>query len=213
MALTYAQLVVQIQDYTENTFTVTDINNFIQQAEQRIYNTVQLPALRKNVTGSLSSGNKYLTMPTDWLATFSLAVINTDNEYLYLLNKDVNFIRQSFPDTDTDFYGEPQYYAVFDNATFIVGPTPDANYSAELHYFYYPESIVTASTSWLGNNFSSALLYGSLLEAYTYMKGEADVLTNYRNRYDEAMLLLKQLGDGKDRQDSYRSGQVRYPVQ
>ena len=213
MALTYAQLVVQIQDYTENTFTVTDINNFIQQAEQRIYNTVQLPALRKNVTGSLSTGNKYLAMPSDWLATFSLAVINTSNEYNYLLNKDVNFIRQSFPDTDSDFYGEPQYYAVFDNATFIVGPTPDANYSAELHYFYYPESIVTAGTSWLGNNFSSALLYGSLLEAYTYMKGEADVMANYRNRYDEAMLLLKQLGDGKDRQDSYRSGQVRYPVQ
>ena len=213
MALTYAQLVVQIQDYTENTFTVTDINNFIQQAEQRIYNTVQLPALRKNVTGSLSTGNKYLAMPTDWLATFSLAVINTSNEYLYLLNKDVNFIRQSFPDTDSDFYGQPQYYAVFDNATFIVGPTPDANYSAELHYFYYPTSIVTAGTSWLGDNFSSALLYGSLLEAYTYMKGEADVMTNYRNRYDEAMLLLKQLGDGKDRQDSYRSGQVRYPVQ
>ena len=213
MALTYAQLVVQIQDYTENTFTVTDINNFIQQAEQRIYNTVQLPALRKNVTGSLSTGNKYLAMPTDWLATFSLAVINTSNEYLYLLNKDVNFIRQSFPDTDSDFYGQPQYYAVFDNATFIVGPTPDANYSAELHYFYYPTSIVTAGTSWLGDNFSSALLYGSLLEAYTYMKGEADVMTNYRNRYVEAMLLLKQLGDGKDRQDSYRSGQVRYPVQ
>jgi hypothetical protein len=213
MALTYSQLVVQIQDYTENTFTVTDINNFIQQAEQRIYNTVQLPALRKNVTGTLSTGNKYLAMPTDWLATFSLAVINTSNEYLYLLNKDVNFIRQSFPDTDSDFYGEPEYYAVFDNATFIVGPTPDANYSAELHYFYYPESIVTAGTSWVGNNFSSALLYGSLLEAYTYMKGEADVLTNYRNRYDEAMLLLKQLGDGKNRQDSYRSGQVRYPVQ
>ena len=113
MALTYAQLVVQIQDYTENTFTVTDINNFIQQAEQRIYNTVQLPALRKNDTGSLSTGNKYLTMPTDWLATFSLAVINTSNEYNYLLNKDVNFIRQSFPDTDSDFYGEPQYYAIF----------------------------------------------------------------------------------------------------
>jgi len=213
MALTYAQLVVQIQDYTENTFTVTDINNFIQQAEQRIYNTVQLPALRKNVTGTLSTGNKYLTMPTDWLSTFSLAVINTANEYSYLLNKDVNFIRQSFPDTDSDFYGEPQYYAVFDNATFIVGPTPDANYSAELHYFYYPESIVTAGTSWVGTNFSSALLYGSLLEAYTYMKGEKDVLDNYRNRYDEAMLLLKQLGDGKNRQDSYRSGQVRYPVQ
>ena len=213
MALTYAQLVVQIQDYTENTFTVTDINNFIQQAEQRIYNTVQLPALRRNVTGTLSTGNKYLAMPTDWLATFSLAVINTSNEYNYLLNKDVNFIRQSFPDTDSDFYGEPQYYAVFNNTSFIVGPTPDANYAAELHYFYYPTSIVTAGTSWLGDNFSPALLYGSLLEAYTYMKGEADVMTNYRNRYDEAMLLLKQLGDGKDRMDSYRSGQVRYPVQ
>ena len=213
MALNYSQLVVQIQDYTENTFTTTDINNFIRQAEQRIYNTVQLPALRKNVTGALSTGNKYLAMPTDWLATFSLAVINAANEYTYLLNKDVNFIRQSFPDVNSDFYGEPQYYAVFDNTTFIVGPTPDAAYAAELHYFYYPESIVTAGTSWLGNNFDSVLLYGSLLEAYTYMKGEKDVLDNYRARYDEAMLLLKQLGDGKDRQDAYRSGQVRYPVQ
>ena len=212
MALNYSQLVVQIQDYTENTFTTTDINNFIRQAEQRVYNTVQLPVLRKNVTGALSSGNKYLAMPTDWLATFSLAVINAANEYTYLLNKDVNFIRQSFPDVDSDFYGEPQYYAVFNNTSFIVGPTPDTNYSAELHYFYYPESIVTAGTSWLGNNFDSVLLYGSLLEAYTYMKGEKDVLDNYRSRYDEAMLLLKQLGDGKDRQDAYRSGQVRYPV-
>jgi len=211
--MTYTELVAQIQDYTENTFTTTDINTFITQAEQRIYNTVQLPALRKNVTGSLSSGNKYLAMPTDWLATFSLAVINTDNEYLYLLNKDVNFIRQSFPDTDSAFYGEPQYYAVFNASSFIVGPTPDTNYSAELHYFYYPESITTAGTSWVGTNFSSVLLYGSLLEAYTYMKGEADVMATYKARYDEAMLLLKQLGDGKDRQDSYRSGQVRYPVQ
>lgn len=211
--MTYTELVAQIQDYTENTFTTTDINTFITQAEQRIYNTVQLPALRKNVTGSLSIGNKYLAMPTDWLATFSLAVINTDNEYLYLLNKDVNFIRQSFPDTDSAFYGEPQYYAVFNASSFIVGPTPDANYSAELHYFYYPESITTAGTSWVGTNFSSVLLYGSLLEAYTYMKGEADVMATYKARYDEAMLLLKQLGDGKDRQDSYRSGQVRYPVQ
>ena len=211
--MNYAELVAQIQDYTENTFTTTDINTFITQAEQRIYNTVQLPALRKNVTGSLSAGNKYLAMPTDWLATFSLAVFGADNEYKYLLNKDVNFIRQSFPDTDSAFYGEPQYYAVFDASTFIVGPTPDINYSAELHYFYYPTSITVAGTSWLGNNFSSTLLYGSLLEAYTYMKGEKDVLDNYRARYDEAMLLLKQLGDGKDRQDAYRSGQVRYPVQ
>jgi len=211
--MNYTQLVGLIQDYTENTFTTTDINAFIQQAEQRIYNTVQLPALRKNVTGTTTAGNKYLAMPSDWLSTFSMAVINANNEYLYLLNKDVNFIRQSFPDTDSDFYGEPQYYAVFNSGSFILGPTPDAAYSVELHYFYYPESIVTASTTWLGDNFSSALLYGSLLEAYTYMKGEKDVLDNYRNRYDEAMLLLKQLGDGKDRQDAYRSGQVRYPVQ
>jgi hypothetical protein len=213
--MNYTQLVAQIQDYTENQFTTTVINTFITQAEQRIYNTVQLPALRKNVTGTTTSGNKYLAIPTGWLATFSLAVINADNEYLYLLNKDVNFIRQSFPDTDSDFYGVPQYYAVFDQNTFILGPTPDANYSMELHYFYYPESITTVvgGQTWLGDNFSSVLLYGSLLEAYTYMKGEKDVLDNYRVRYDEAMLLLKQLADGKDRQDAYRSGQVRYPVQ
>ena len=212
--MNYTQLVNEIQSYTENQFQTDDINTFIQQAEQRIYNAVQLPALRKNVTGTATTGNKYLAMPSDWLATFSLAVINADNEYLYLLNKDVNFIRQSFPDTDSAFYAEPQYYAVFDQNTFILGPTPDASYSMELHYFYYPESITTVSggTTWLGNNFSSTLLYGSLLEAYTYMKGEQDVINQYQKRYDEAMLLLKQLGDGKDRQDAYRSGQVRYPV-
>lgn len=211
--MNYTQLVNEIQSYTENQFQTADIDTFIQQAEQRIYNAVQLPALRKNVTGTLTAGNKYLATPSDWLSTFSLAVINANNEYLYLLNKDVNFIRQSFPDTDSDFYGEPQYYAVFDNNTFIVGPTPDANYAAELHYFYYPQSIVTAGNTWLGDNFSSALLYGSLLEAYTYMKGEQDVINQYQKRYDEAMILLKQLGDGKNRQDAYRSGQVRYPVQ
>lgn len=212
--MNYTQLVNEIQSYTENQFQTADINTFITQAEQRIYNTVQLPALRKNVTGTCTSGNKYLAIPTGWLATFSLAVINADNEYLYLLNKDVNFIRQSFPDTDTDFYGVPQYYAVFDNTAFILGPTPDANYNVELHYFYYPESITTVvgGQTWLGDNFSSTLLYGSLLEAYTYMKGEADVIANYKARYDEAMVLLKQLADGKDRQDAYRSGQVRYPV-
>ena len=212
--MNYTQLVNEIQSYTENTFQTVDINTFITQAEQRIYNSVHLPALRKNVTGSLTSGNKYLATPSDWLATFSLAVINANNEYLYLLNKDVNFIRQSFPDTDSDFYGEPQYYAVFDNNTFIVGPTPDANYNAELHYFYYPESITTVvgGQTWLGDNFSSVLLYGSLLEAYTYMKGEADIIAGYQKRYDDAMQLLIQLGDGKNRQDAYRSGQVRVPV-
>jgi hypothetical protein len=212
--MNYTQLVAEIQSYTENTFQTVDINTFITQAEQRIYNSVQLPALRKNVTGTTTSGNKYLAMPTNWLATFSLAVINANNEYLYLLNKDVNFIRQSFPDTDADFYGVPEYYAVFDNSAFILGPTPDASYNVELHYFYYPESITTVAggQTWLGDNFSSTLLYGSLLEAYTYMKGEADVIANYKARYDEAMFLLKQLGDGKDRQDAYRSGQVRVKV-
>ena len=210
--MNYAQLVAEIQSYTENTFQTTDINTFITQAEQRIYNSVQLPALRKNVTGGMTTGNKYLAMPSDWLATFSLAVINANNEYLYLLNKDVNFIRQSLPDTDAIYYGQPEYYAVFDQNTFILGPTPDTNYSAELHYFYYPQSITTAGTSWLGDNFSSTLLYGSLLEAYTYMKGEQDIINQYQKRYDEAMVLLKQLADGKDRQDAYRSGQVRYPV-
>jgi hypothetical protein len=212
--MNYTQLVAEIQSYVEDQFQTADINTFITQAEQRIYNSVQLPALRKNVTGTATTGNKYLAMPSDWLATFSLAVINASNEYLYLLNKDVNFIRQSFPDTDSDFYGEPQYYAVFDQNTFILGPTPDSNYSMELHYFYYPESITTVAggQTWLGNNFSSALLYGSLLEAYTYMKGEQDIINQYQKRYDEAMILLKQLADGKDRQDAYRSGQVRYPV-
>jgi hypothetical protein len=212
--MNYTQLVNEIQSYTENTFQTVDINTFITQAEQRIYNSVQLPALRKNVTGTTTSGNKYLAMPTNWLATFSLAVINAANEYTYLLNKDVNFIRQSYPDTDSDFYGTPAHYAVFDSNSFILGPTPDASYAVELHYFYYPESITTVSggQTWLGDNFSSTLLYGSLLEAYTYMKGEADVIANYKARYDEAMVLLKQLSDGKDRQDAYRSGQVRIPV-
>lgn len=209
--MNYAELVATIQDYTENVFATADINTFIEQAEQRIYNAVQLPALRKNVTGDTTANNKYLTCPSDWLATYSLAVIDGSGNYEYLLNKDVNFIRQAYPaPTDT---GLPQYYAQFDQNTFILGPTPDAAYTMELHYFYYPESIVTNGTSWLGDNFDSALLYGTLLEAYTYMKGEQDVMAAYKQRYDEAMQLLKQLGDGKNRRDAYRSGQIRYPVQ
>lgn len=208
--MNYNQLVNQIQSYTENVFPVADINTFIDQAEQRIYNSVQLPAIRKNVTGTTTNGNKYLSCPSDWLATFSMAVIDNTGNYSYLLNKDVNFIRASYVNAaDTS---KPEYYALFDQDTFILGPTPDAAYSIELHYFYYPESIVTAGSTWLGDNFDAALLYGALLEAYTFMKGEADVLTNYRARYDEAMFLLKQLGDGKDRQDAYRSGQVRVKV-
>lgn len=210
--MNYTQLVAEIQSYTENQFETADINTFIEQAEQRIYNTVQFPALRRNMTGTTTTGNKYLTCPNDWLATFSLAVIDpVTGAYEYLLNKDVNFIRSSYPaPTDT---GKPQYYALFDQDTFIMGPTPDTDYAVELHFYHYPETIVTAGSTWLGDNFDSALLYGSLLEAYTYMKGEADVLANYKDRYMEAMALLKQLGDGKDRQDAYRSGQLRVPVQ
>ena len=208
--MNYSQLVAAVEDYCEQTFSATDINTFIDQAEQRIYNSVQLPALRKNVTGNTTTNNKYLASPSDWLATFSLAVVDASGNYEYLLNKDVNFIRESYPaPTDT---GKPIYYAIFDQNTFILGPTPDANYTMELHYFYYPESIVTAGTTWLGDNFDSALLYGTLLEAYTYLKGEADVIQVYKQRYDEAMMLLKQLGDGKDRRDAYRSGQARIAV-
>jgi len=207
--MNYTQLVAEIQSYTENQFTTTDINTFIDEAEQRIYNSVQIPAIRKNVTGNVSSENQYLSIPDDWLATFSLAVVNS-GEYQYLLNKDVNFIRAAYP--SSSYKAVPEYYAVFDQNTFILGPTPNTNYAAELHYFYYPASIVTAGTSWIGDNFDSVLLYGSLLEAYTYMKGEPDVYAAYQKRYDEAMSLLKQLGDAKDRQDAYRSGQVRYPV-
>lgn len=215
--MNYTQLTAAIQDYTENTFTETQLATFVQNAEERIYNSVQLPALRKNVTGTLSDGNKYLACPDDFLAVYSMAVVDGDDNYEYLLNKDVNFIRQAYPNANDT--GLPRYYALFgprstnpDELTFIVGPTPDDDYTVELHYFFYPESIVTAQTTWLGDNFESALLYGSILEAYTFMKGEADLMANYRQRYDEAMFLLKQLGDGKDREDAYRSGQVRVKV-
>ena len=213
--MTYAELVAQIESYTENEYSTVDVNTFITQAENRIFNSVNLPDLRKNDTGTISLGNKYLGIPTDWLATYSLAVIdNATNEYTYLLNKDVNFIRQSFPDTDTTHYGKPQYYAIFDDTTFILGPTPDAGYSAEIHYFYYPESITTAASgqSWLGDNYSTALLYGSLLEANTYLMTDAEKMGMLDKRYQEAMVELLGLGEGKNTRDSYRSGQSRIPV-
>lgn len=226
--MNYAQLFETIKGYVENDFpdtTWTDsagtgtatltsteqINTFIQQAEQRIYNSVQILALRKNVTGSTTASNKYLSVPSDWLANFSLAVVDpTTGAYEYLLNKDVNFIREAFPYPAVT--GKPTHYAYFDENSYILGPTPDAAYTVELHYFYYPQSIVTAGTSWLGDNFDSILLYGSLLEAYTFMKGEADVIKNYTDRYNEAYAMLKQLSEGKNRQDMYRTPQVRYPV-
>lgn len=213
MGMTYTELKAAINSYSENSFDTTDIDTFIQQAEQRIFNTVQLPDLRRNQVGNTTSGNKYLTTPSDWLSTYSLAVVDSNNEYTYLINKDVNFIRESFPDTDSAFYGKPEYYAIFDDNTFILGPTPDQNYTVELHYFYYPTSIVTAGTSWLGDNFDTALFYGSLLEAATYLKAEPDTIANYNQRYMDAISMLKQLGDGKDRRDAYRSGQARYEVQ
>jgi hypothetical protein len=218
--MNYAQLVVAVTDYTENTVPTANMNTFITQAEQRIYNTVQFPSLRKNVTGTTTSGNKYLSCPDDFLATYSMAVIDATGAYEYLLNKDVNFIRQAYP-TPTDT-ATPKYYALFgpsvsgvtisNELSFILGPTPDAGYSVELHYYYYPESIVTASTTWLGDNFDSVLLYGTLVEAYTYMKGEPDIMALYDGKYKEALALAKRLGDGMERQDAYRSGQYRQAV-
>ena len=229
--MTYTELVAAIESYTENQFPVTyladgstvssttQINLLIKQAEQRIYNSVQFPSLRKNVTGTLSLANQYLACPIDFLAVYSMAVIDATGNYEYLLNKDVNFIRQAYPNPNDKAL--PKYYALFgpsysnpNELTFIVGPTPDAAYSVELHYFFYPESITTVATgtTWLGDNFDSVLLYGSLVEAYTYMKGEADLIALYNTKYNEALALAKRLGDGMERQDAYRSGQVRVAV-
>jgi hypothetical protein len=279
--MNYAQLTAAIEDYTENTFTVDELAIFVRQAEQRIYNMVQLANLRRNQTGTITSGNKYLSAPEDFLSTYSLAVYTYANptatgtsgaftivvssatdiavgqqvsgsgigsgalvtlingttitlsvansgtvsgsivfqgNYLYLLDKDVNFIREVYPNPGST--AEPKYYAIFgpqssdvNELSFILGPTPDRTYKAELHYYYYPESIVTAGTSWLGDNFDSALLYGSLVEAYTFMKGEQDMMQLYDTKYKEALALLKNLGDGKQRADTYRDGQVKVKVQ
>jgi hypothetical protein len=238
--MTYNELFERIKGYVENDFPNTQfgdptaasatytskeqIDTFIQQAEQRIYNSVQFPAIRKNVTGPVTINNKYLSSPNDFLAVYSMAVIDGSGNYEFLLNKDVNFIRSAYPNPTST--GIPKYYAIFGPTTtntvpavitneysFLLGPTPDAAYDIQLHYYYYPESIVTASTTWLGDNFDMILLYGSLLEAYTFMKGEPDVINNYEKRYNEALLLAKRLGDGMERQDAYRSGQFRMDVQ
>jgi hypothetical protein len=214
--MNYAALVQAIQDYCENTESsfVDNIPTFVQLAEERIYNSVQIPAIRKNQTGNLTANNQYLSLPADWLATFSLAVVTYSGgvyNYRYLLDKDVNFIRESFPDPNSP--GTPSHYGQFDKNSLLLGPTPDVAYAVELHYYYYPESIVTAGTSWLGDNFETVLLYGSVREAYVYMKGENDLAQQYEMKYQESLGLLKQLGDGKNRMDTYRSGQVRVPVQ
>ena len=222
--MNYAALSAAIQAYTENTEAdfVANIPVFVTQAEQRIYNSVQFPSIRKNVTGSVSTTSTYLSAPDDYLASYSLAVIDASGNYEYLLNKDVNFIRQAYPSASD--VGLPRYYALFgptvsgstitDELTFILGPKPDANYTVELHYYYYPESITVAADgrTWLGDNFDSVLLYGSLVEAYTYMKGEADMMALYNQKFMEALALAKRLGDGMERQDAYRSGQFRQKV-
>jgi hypothetical protein len=278
--MTYTELVSLVQDYCENTFPTVDMNTFIKQAEQRIYNTVQIANLRKNVTGTVTSNNKYLSAPDDFLSVYSLAAFLTasttatgssgaftivvasatnievgqyvsgsgigtsatvtaisgttitlsvansgavagavtfQGDYLYLLTKDVNYLREAYP--NPNYLGEPKYYAIFgpnssdvNELSFILGPTPNGTYSVELHYYYYPESIVTAGTTWLGDNFDSALLYGTMCEAITYMKGEADMVALYQQRYVQAIALLKNLGDGKQRQDAYRNGQTRVAV-
>jgi len=226
--MTYDELVTAVSDYCENTFVNTvarpDMDTMIRQAEQKIYNTVQLASLRKNMTGTINANNKYLACPPDYLSTYSLAVVEdyglATEKYTFLLNKDVNFIREAYPNSKS--VGLPKYYAIFGPSvagvvvatelTLIMGPTPDLTYTAELHYYYYPESIVTAGTTWLGEHFDSALLNGTLVEAIRYMKGEADLVALYQTMYSESISLLKNLGDGKQRADAYRDGQLRIPV-
>jgi hypothetical protein len=230
--MNYAQLSAAIKSYCENEFpqtvgsvtSIQQINYFIEQAEQRIYNSVQFPSLKKNTTGSVTANNPYVSAPDDFLAVYSMAVIdNVTGNYEYLLNKDANFIREAYPSPTST--GKPKFYALFGPATtndappvittewsFILGPTPNLAYTLELHYYYYAESIVTAGTTWLGDNVDSVLLYGALLEAATFMKTDADTLANYQKRYDEALAMAKRLGDGMGRQDAYRSGQVRVKV-
>jgi hypothetical protein len=223
--MNYAELSAAIQAYSESDepLFVDNIPVFVKAAEQRIYNSVQFSYLRKNVTGSVTPNNPYLSAPNDFLSVYSIAVIRTNGDYEYLLNKDVNFIRQAYPSASD--VGVPKYYAIFGPTTtagdppaltnelsFMLGPKPDVNYSVELHYFFYPESIVTAGTTWLGDNFDTALFYGALREAAVFQRQEADMVQNYEQKYMESMALLKQLGDGKERGDAYRNGQARYPV-
>jgi hypothetical protein len=217
--MNYADLRQAIIDYTETdeAIFVQNIPTFVEQAEERIYNTVQIPALRRNVTGNVTATNKYLACPDDFLSVFSLAAVDATGRYEYLLNKDVNFIRQAYPNPNST--GLPRYYALFGprsgNSTelsFILGPTPDAAYTMELHYFFYPESIVTAGTSWLGDNYSPVLLYGALREAYLFQKGEQDLIANVEAKYNEALQQLNRLGTGLERGDAYRDGQAKIKV-
>jgi hypothetical protein len=207
--MNYAELTQAIQDYTENaeaTF-VSNIPVFVRQCEERIYRAVLIPDLKKSATGSTTASNRYLLKPSDHLATFSIAVIDGSGDYTFLMRKDLNFIREAYPSVSTE--GLPVNYASFDDTSFILGPTPDATYTVEMSYFYDPESIVTASTSWLGDNAESALLYGCLIEAYTFMKGEADILAKYTEQYDMAIKQLTILSTAHEKRDSYRDGDIR----
>jgi hypothetical protein len=210
MSFTYAQLVDAIHGYLQvdsNGISTADMDTIIRQAEQRIYYDVQIPVLKKNVTGTLENGNRYLATPTDYLATYSIAV-NNNGVYEYLLPKEVAFIREAYPTVATT--GVPRYYALFDNDTIILGPTPNANYEVELHYFYEPQSIVDAqSGTWISENAENALLYGCLFEAYTYLKGEPDLISLYAGRYKEALESLKIIGEGRNRLDTYRNSNPR----
>ena len=208
--MNYTELKTNVEDICELSFTDAQLAMFTEQAEQKIYNAVQIPALRKNVTGSMAASNVYLSVPSDFLYVYSLAVIDGSGNYTFLLSKDVNFIREAYPTATAT--GLPKHYAIFNDDVFILGPTPDAAYSTELHYGYYPESIVTAGTTWLGDEFDSALLNGTLVEAIRFMKGEPDMIALYEKMYISAMSLLKVLGDGKLRSDTYRSGQPTLPV-
>ncbi len=237
--MTYNELFIAVKNYLQNDFptnTWTDvagtgttssdgteqINLFITQAEERIYNSVQIPPLRKNVTGVTSTGNKYLSCPADFMSVFSMAVIDGMGNYEYLLNKDVNYIRAAYPNPNDA--GLPQYYALFgptvtsniitDELSFILGPTPDAVYNVELHYYAYPESITVAADgrTWLGDNYSPVLLYGTMLEAYVFLKGEVDMMAAYKAKYDEAVGQLNRLGTGLERGDAYRDGQAKIKV-
>jgi len=210
--MNYTELVQAIKDYTENEETtfVSQIPTFVRQAEERIYRSVMIPELRKNATASTSAGNQYLARPSDFLSVFSIAVVDGDGNYNYLLDKDVNFIREAYPTSATQAL--PQFYGQFDgddtlgSGNFILGPTPDADYTVELHYYFDPPSIVSTGTSWLGDNAEAALLYGCLIEAYTYMKGEADMLNLYEQRYQEALAQLGGVGI-RSMRDNYRDGE------
>ena len=235
--MTYTELFFAVKNYLQNDFpsntwtnvagtgTTTSggteqIDTFITQAEERIYNTVQIPPLRKNVTGITSASNKYLSCPSDFMSVFSMAVIDGTGAYEYLLNKDVNYIRAAYPNPTST--GLPQYYALFgptvssgiitDELSFILGPTPDDAYDVELHYYAYPESVAADGRTWLGDSYSPVLLYGTLVEGYTFLKGEADLIAVYEKKYQEAMGQLNRLGTGLERGDAYRDGQAKIKV-